>query len=254
MNSRLKYQIFIFYPIHLGTIAGLFLAEYSLVNFLIFLLGWVLIHGYGSELGLHRYVAHKSFQPKNIFVPILLFFSTLSIQGSPLGWAIIHRQHHSHADSALDPHSPKKGYWYAWHMWIASWATYTTKGNIKKYKDLLKNQYIIFFTKNTIPIVLMTYLTVGLVDINYLFWFLMLPATVSLIQSYNVNLFCHIKKSGYRNFETKDDSSNVKLLALTSWGLGLHNNHHRFPGAANFETRPGEVDPAARLLLPIIKK
>ncbi len=254
MNSRLRYQIFIFYPIHLGTIAGLFLAEYSLVNFLIFVLGWILIHGYGTELGLHRYVSHCSYIPKNIFLTPLLLFATLSIQGPILGWASVHRYHHKHSDLKKDPHSPIQGYWYAWHSWTNRWLDYNTRQSVRSVRDLLKNQYIIFFTKNTIPIVLMTYLTFGLIDINYLFWFLMLPATVSLIQSYNVNLFCHIKKLGYRNFETKDDSTNLKLLALTSWGLGLHNNHHRFPGSANFENKPGEIDPAARLLLPIIKK
>jgi stearoyl-CoA desaturase (delta-9 desaturase) len=254
MNSQLKYQLFLFYPIHLGSIIGLFLVDYSITYFLLFLIGWVLIHGYGAELGLHRYVAHRSFHPKNIFLPPLLFLSTLAIQGSPLGWATIHRKHHAHADLDKDPHSPKKGNWYAWHMWITKWGENTTKNSLRKSKDLLKDRKIMFFTKYTIPIILITYAFVGIIDINSIFWLLMLPATTSLIQSYNVNLFCHLKKFGYRNFEIRDDSTNITLLGITSWGLGLHNNHHKRPSASSFEFKDSEFDPAARLLLPFIVK
>lgn len=254
MNPRLKYQLFVFYPIHLGSILGLFLADYSLLNFFIFLLGWVLIHGYGTELGLHRYLSHRSFVPKGVFLIPLMFFSTLAIQGPALGWASIHRRHHRYSDSNNDPHSPKKGYWYAWHHWTNNWLDYNTKSSIRGVKDLLKNKQIKFFTKNTFFIIAITYLIIGLLSVNVLFWLFMLPATVSLVQSYNVNLFCHINKFGYRNTDTKDDSRNISFLAFTGWGLGLHNNHHARPSSANFEITPTEFDPAARLLLPIIKK
>jgi fatty-acid desaturase len=254
MNSRLKYQLFLFYPIHLGTLIGFFLVEYSLSYFVSFIAGWILIHGYGVELGLHRYVSHRSFIPKDIFLLPLLFFSTLAIQGSPLGWGIIHRQHHANSDRSKDPHSPRKGYWHAWHIWISDWSNYTANKFIRKSKDLLNNKWIMFFTKNTFLVILTTYFLLAIIDINLMFWFLMLPATVSLIQSYNVNLFCHIKSLGYKNFKTNDDSTNITLLAITAWGLGLHNNHHASPGASNFEHTLKEFDPAARLLLPFIKK
>jgi fatty-acid desaturase len=254
MNAKLKYQLFLFYPVHLGSAIGLFVADYSVGYFLIFILGWILIHGYGTELALHRYLSHKSFTPKSIFVNPLLYVATLSIQGPILGWASVHRHHHRTSDLLTDPHSPVNGYWYSWHGWTNDWLKFNTKSSIRSVSDLLKKKNIIFFTKHAGYIIIITYFIIGLIDVNLLFWGLMLPATVSLIQSYNVNLFCHIKRLGYRNFETKDNSANIKLLGFTSWGLGLHNNHHGKPGAVNFEVKKHEFDPAARLLLPIIRK
>lgn len=254
MNPKLRDQLFLFYPIHLGSILGLFFVDYTLSYLFLFLLGWILIHGYGVELGLHRYFSHRAFKLKEILIIPLLYLSTLAIQGPVLGWASIHRRHHQYSDRELDPHSPRKGKWYAWHQWTNNWLDDNINGSIKNVKDLVKKKEIKFFTKNYFYIILITYLVVGFIDLNAVYWFLMLPATLGLVQSYNVNLFCHIKKLGYRNVETKDDSTNIFLLSVTTWGLGLHNNHHAKPESSNLEMNNKEFDLAARLLLPFIKK
>ena len=52
---------------------------------------------------------------------------------------------------------------------------------------------------------------------------------------------------GYKSFE--NDATNLKLLALVTFGEGLHNNHHARPASAKLSAFRGEFDPA----WPVIK-
>jgi stearoyl-CoA desaturase (delta-9 desaturase) len=47
---------------------------------------------------------------------------------------------------------------------------------------------------------------------------------------------------GYKSFE--NDATNLKLLALITFGEGLHNNHHARPASAKLSAFEGEYDPA----------
>ncbi len=49
---------------------------------------------------------------------------------------------------------------------------------------------------------------------------------------------------GTRPFLTRGDNSrNVGIMALLTWGEGWHNNHHAFPYSAAFGLRWFEFDP-----------
>jgi stearoyl-CoA desaturase (delta-9 desaturase) len=48
--------------------------------------------------------------------------------------------------------------------------------------------------------------------------------------------------SGYRNFETDDQSTNITPIAFWIGGEELHNNHHAFPTSAKFSVRWWEFD------------
>ena len=47
---------------------------------------------------------------------------------------------------------------------------------------------------------------------------------------------------GYKSFE--NDATNLKLLALITFGEGLHNNHHARPASPKLSAFRGEFDPA----------
>ena len=47
---------------------------------------------------------------------------------------------------------------------------------------------------------------------------------------------------GYKSFE--NDATNLKLLALVTFGEGLHNNHHARPASAKLAAFKDEFDPA----------
>jgi len=82
-----------------------------------------------------------------------------------------------------------------------------------------------------------------------MFFFLsFLPGVfLSFNQGPLTNYFCHVARFGYRNYDTSDSSVNVTFLSYLTFGLALHNNHHRFPGKANFEVADNEIDLGYRL-------
>jgi stearoyl-CoA desaturase (delta-9 desaturase) len=68
---------------------------------------WIAGHVCGSlavSVGLHRYFTHGSFETSQFWHWVLAFYSTLTVQGSALGWAAAHTTHHVHADTDGDPH------------------------------------------------------------------------------------------------------------------------------------------------------
>lgn len=235
VNTFLKYVL---YPVHavawIGLAVYLYFYDFSLFNFACLFFGWVLIEGLGVAVTLHRYVSHKAFVARKGLKPVLLWLSCLSLQGSPLGWAAIHRgSHHRYSDTDRDAHAPKKGFWYAWHFWLHDWDRYFDP----KYAiDLIKDPMQMWFAKHYVTIILTTYLIVGLISWQLLLFGLIIPAAVSLYQESNINVFCHLNGYGYRNFQTRDDSRNVPFLALITWGQGWHNNHHAKASAYDFGT------------------
>lgn len=247
----------ILYPIHaiawIGLICYLIMIGISWINVLTFIIGWILIYGIGVHAVLHRYVSHCSFVAKKGLEPVLLYLACLSIQGSPLGWAAVHRgSHHKYCDTLKDAHSPIHGIWYSWHGWMWDWYTYF---NARSIIDLLRNPTHIWFAKNYGKVILFTYIIAGLISWQLLLFGLILPAVIGLYQESFVNTLCHSSNWGYRNFNTSDLSRNITVMAWTNWGQGYHNNHHDKASSYDFgSTISGnfrEFDPAL-LFLPFI--
>jgi stearoyl-CoA desaturase (delta-9 desaturase) len=236
---------------------GIFLIPYffgfTFANFISLIIGWICIEGIGVAVVLHRYVSHRAFEERPGLKPILLWISCLSLQGSPLGWAAIHRgSHHRYSDTEKDAHTPSKGKFYSWHLWLHDWDKYF---NPKYVIDLVKDPMHMWFAKNYVRIILVTYIIIALIDWQILFWTFMVPAVISLYQESNINVFCHSSGYGYRNFETKDNSRNFPLLAWITWGQGWHNNHHHKASSYDFGTtvsgKSSEFD-MSLLLLPLV--
>lgn len=241
MTMQEKNNDFLFkilYPVHIMAWAGFILmavsGSLSWFHFFTFLIGWIFIEGLGVAVVLHRYVSHKAIEIRPWLKPFLLWVSCLSLQGSPLGWAAVHRgPHHRYSDTEKDAHTPTKGLWYAWHSWLYDWNNYFDP---KYVVDLLRDPMHIWFAKNYNKIIIVTYVVVGLISWQVLLFGFIIPAAVSLYQESNINVFCHLKNFGYRNFETKDDSRNVPILAWITWGQGWHNNHHQKQATFDFGT------------------
>lgn len=242
------------YPVHATAWVGFFYLLFTNglepVHFLYFLVGWILIEGLGTAIVLHRYISHRAFEAREWIKPFLLWTACMSLQGSPMGWAAVHRgSHHRYADTDNDAHTPRKGKWYAWHMWLHDWNEYF---NAKYVTDLLRDPMQVWFAKNYEKIILVSYVIIGLISLELLLFGFMIPAAIGLYQESNINVFCHSGNLGYRNFDTKDDSRNIPFLALITWGQGWHNNHHHKPASYDFGTsvsgNASEFDPSLLLL------
>ena len=55
-----------------------------------------------------------------------------------------------------------------------------------------------------------------------------------------INTVNHL--SGYRNFETTDQSKNNFILGYLAWGEGWHNNHHHNQKKFHFQCKWWEFD------------
>jgi stearoyl-CoA desaturase (delta-9 desaturase) len=64
--------------------------------------------------------------------------------------------------------------------------------------------------------------------------------------TWSVNSICHMV--GVRPFVTEDQSRNVRLLALVSFGESWHNLHHAYPASARHGVGRGQIDSSAGII------
>lgn len=76
-------------------------------------LAWAVGHLFGSiavSAGLHRYFSHGSFKTTRFWHAVMAVYGTLTVQASPMGWAVTHASHHAHSDTPGDPHHTNLSY------------------------------------------------------------------------------------------------------------------------------------------------
>jgi stearoyl-CoA desaturase (delta-9 desaturase) len=163
---------------------------------------------------------------------------------SPREWVAVHRKHHNFSDVDGDPHSPHiEGYW---KIMIANVYYYKREARndntLEKYaadlpydrldKFLFRYPELGFVFTGALLVLLMG-LGPGLVALT-------VHTVVYIVLNAAINGAGHT--FGYKSFE--NDATNLKVLALVTFGEGLHNNHHARPASAKLSAFRGEFDPA----------
>ena len=234
--NSFNYHWCVWYPLHVLFIVGLFFTSYQWTNFVLAFIGWVLIAGLGSAVGLHRMLSHRAVSPGPLLRNVISYLGTIACQGSTLFWVALHRgYHHRSADTERDLHSPIHGWWTSYFGW-----TYKIKPdtiNLKYAVDLTREPFQLFLHRNYYYIVWSTWL-VALLILGWqsALWLLIVPTVVAMHTDYLTNLLGHVRSAGYRNFERQDSSTNVPYLAYFTWGQCWHNNHHEDPVSYDFGT------------------
>jgi stearoyl-CoA desaturase (delta-9 desaturase) len=78
-----------------------------------------LVRMFGITAGYHRYFAHRSYKTSRAFQFVLACLGCSALQKGPLWWVGHHRQHHLHADTPKDLHSPRtSSSWWSHVGWI----------------------------------------------------------------------------------------------------------------------------------------
>jgi stearoyl-CoA desaturase (delta-9 desaturase) len=207
----------------------------------------------------HRYAAHRQFTMKKGWERVFYVLSFL-FQGSsylsPRAYAIMHRMHHAYADTEKDPHSPQ----FDANPFSMMWRTRLVYNRIfnriaqidpKFVKDVPDWAGFDKFASNNLVRILWIGVYVAvyfLLDAPWwLFPLILIHAVMGPFHGVIINWFAHT--IGYINFKMKDTSRNLMPVDLLMWGEGLHNNHHKFSGRANFGVKKFEFDP----LYPIIR-
>ncbi len=250
LSVAIRNIVLIYHLLFLGTF--LFIEQFKLLNLFCLIIFWVLFGCLGIEITFHRALSHQSLILKKFWENLFIFFGCLGLNSSPLFWMAVHRRHHKYADQDLDLHTPKEGRWHSYFGWTFIESDTAFLGDISP--EFLKNRYQRFLHKYYLPI---NYLFTAIcISISYKFYFLsILPAQIITFHQVSlVNLFCHTKNLGYRNFDLPDNSSNNLILSLLTWGLGLHNNHHKNPKAEKLSIKPNEIDLGYILSRPFISK
>lgn len=224
----------------------------------LFFLGHWYASLFAQTFFLHRYSAHRMFQLSKFWERFFFLF-TWAAQGSsflnPRAYAILHRLHHVHSDTAQDPHSPVQ------HPNVFKLMLHTKD----IYYGILKNRIQVAkeylhgyptwngfeqFAEGWISRLFWGTFYVGMYwyFAPAWYWYLLLPLHFLMgpIHGAIVNWAGH--KVGYRNFNNSDNSRNTLWFDFVTLGELFQNNHHKFPLKVNFAVRWWEVDPAYHVM------
>lgn len=242
---------------------SLLLVNNRITNSLMAILLFIVAHWYLSlfcqTFFLHRYAAHKMFTMSRGWEKFFFVFSFIT-QGSsylsPYAYGVLHRMHHAHADTELDPHSPK----YDNNLFSMMWRTkvifsdiFTGKAQIdpKYTKDVPQWRAFDEFTNLWVIRLSWAAFYIGyyLIFATHWWMFLLLPIHFFMgpIHGAIINWFAH--KYGYTNFEVEDTSKNLLPVDFLMMGESYHNNHHKYKGRINFGVRWFEIDPTYPVIL-----
>jgi stearoyl-CoA desaturase (delta-9 desaturase) len=197
-----------------------------------------------TTIYLHRVLSHKSIRLHPVVTMFMRLGTWMLTSISPREWVAVHRKHHNFSDVEGDPHSPHiEGYW---RIMIGNVYYYRREANddntLEKYAadlpfDRLDRLFLrrgtLGFSLTGVILVLLMGIGPGLVALTTL-------AVVYLLLNAAINGAGHT--FGYKSFA--NDATNLRLLALITFGEGLHNNHHARPASAKLSAFRGEFDPA----------
>jgi stearoyl-CoA desaturase (Delta-9 desaturase) len=197
-----------------------------------------------TTIYLHRVLSHKSIRLHPAVTMFMRLGTWMLTSISPREWVAVHRKHHNFSDLDGDPHSPHiEGYW---QIMIGNVYYYRREANndntLEKYAADLPFDRLdrIFLRRGTLGFSLTGVILVLLMGIGPGLVALATLAVVYLLLNAAINGAGHT--FGYKSFE--NDATNLKLLALITFGEGLHNNHHARPASAKLSAFRGEFDPA----------
>lgn len=186
--------------------------------------------GLSITAGYHRYYAHKTYKTNRIVEFFLLFFGTMSCQGSALRWGYDHRLHHAHVDTDQDPYSIKKGFWFAHCLWILR---KPKKIDPKIVPDLERNP-LVKFQHTYYPYLMvltnfLVFLAVGWLLNDY--WGAFFLATFTRIFclhhfTWFINSLAHTW--GDKPFCQEQSAVDNYIISLLTFGEGYHNYHHTY--------------------------
>ena len=231
---QFNYHYALWYPLHILLFAGLWFTDFHWYFLILTLIGWILIGGLGSAVGLHRMLSHRAVKCGPWMYKFISFLGTLTCQGSAIFWVAMHRgYHHRASDTDRDLHTPVKGWLSSYFGW--TYRVKTDSINFKYAIDLVKDPYQWFLHKYYFFIIWFFWTVVTLIfGWEITLWLVIVPTIISMHMDYLTNLFGHVPEVGYRNYDRKDLSTNVPWLAYVTWGQGWHNNHHEDPANYDF--------------------
>lgn len=215
----------------------------------------IISSGFSITAGYHRLYSHRTYKTRKPIEWVLLFFGTLSTQGSVFRWCYDHRVHHQHLDSDKDPYETPKGFWHSHLLWMFK------KGDPiqdKYIKDLKERKLLEFQDRYYGPLVLLTnvFTTVVVAWITgdllgaFIISFL-LRLFINHHTTWFINSLAHMW--GAKPYSTEHSAVNNFILAFLTYGEGYHNFHHTFASDYRNGVRWYQFDPTKYLIWGLSK-
>ena len=218
----------------------------------------------GITAGYHRHFTHLSFKAKRPLRTALGFAGGLAMEGPITLWVAEHRRHHQYADREGDPHSPwkygttrralLKGLWHAQVGWFSS---SPVRSNRPRYApDLLADPDVrrldrgypatMAVSLGLPPALVLAWTHDWRASAVTFFWASLVRYAVVHHVTWSVNSVAHA--FGPRHYSTRDQSRDVRWVALLTFGEGWHNLHHADPNSARHGGLRGQPDLTAWLI------
>lgn len=199
----------------------------------------------GVSFTLHRMYSHKCFTVSKTIQKILSLHACLSMLGSPLSYAYIHRFHHSNSDTDIDPHSPKHGI-----MHSIFGLHEPQKVHTFIIRDFLKDDFQMFIHSYYTLIILLLCVVVSMISINALVFAVLIPGFFASLASRVNNWVTHDTRFGTKDNHSNDNSRNVWWWNLITFGSGegWANNHHNQASSYDFGAPQQRIDIIAKLV------
>ncbi len=194
---------------------------------------------------LHRHQAHKALTLHPLVSHFFRFWLWLTTGMITKEWVSVHRKHHAKCETAEDPHSPQV---FGIRKVLLEGAEIYCKTaedpkTLEKYgsgtpDDWLEHR---LYTRHT-------HLGLGIMLVTDILLFGAFGLTLWAVQMIWIPFWAagvingvgHY--AGYRNFETRDASTNIAPFGLLVGGEELHNNHHAYPASAKLSNKWWELD------------
>jgi len=199
----------------------------------------------GVTIYLHRHQAHRALELHPVISHFFRFWLWLTTGMVTAEWVAVHRKHHARCETEDDPHSPwvrgiRKVLWQGTELYQEEAANPKT---LEQYTqgtpdDWLERNLYTPWSLIGVSLLLILYVTLfGAIGLSLwaiqMMWIPFWAAGV-------INGLGHWW--GYRNFESRDHSTNISPVGFLIGGEELHNNHHAFPASARLSARWWEFD------------
>lgn len=226
--------------VHLLALLGFFTFTWKALLICLFL-HWV-TGGLGITLCFHRLLTHRSFQIPKWLEYILAVFGCLALQSGPITWVATHRFHHKTSDLMIDPHTPRRGFFWSHMEWTFRDVWFIPKTEYDKLiSDLSGDKFYQFLNKNhLLETWILSFILYFLGGWSFVVWGIFVRLVLTWHCTWLVNSAAHVW--GYRNYNTSDNSKNNWIVALLTFGEGWHNNHHAFQSSSRHGLKWWEFD------------
>lgn len=222
---------------------------YNGIDSIISVIMWATLAGACTVTVLHRLLSHNSWPCPRWLRNTLSLFSVLLLQGAPIAWIAIHREHHIKCDTEGDPHSPL----FKNRLWIQLCSmmyfpnfTYATDMLRDRWQKFLFDYYWVI---NICFGALLFYIN----PIHIVMW--LAVSFVTQMSAYAVNSVCHDTPWYWlpsSEKSTNNASKNIWLLALVTGGESWHLNHHNEPRRWYFGKHWYQIDTSGIIIFFMI--